>query len=183
VCEPQNAEIQTAEEKTTMIYLLHYDSPLHHAQHYLGSCDDAQRIQDHGNGTSRARLPQVFCQLGVQFIVARTWEGGRTGERKLKNQKNARVLCPICRSAKLSVRAKQKRERRRQRKLPFSERAWRRPGRRLLPWVLVSWSPLYRRIGQSRGAICAQRWNSISYRDAIAEAMLKEGSESKVSNS
>ncbi|HEY6252032.1 MAG TPA: hypothetical protein VI685_18910, partial [Candidatus Angelobacter sp.] len=103
----------------TMIYLLHYDRPLHHAQHYLGSCDDPQRIQDHGNGTSRARLPQVFCQLGVQFVVARTWEGSRTGERKLKNQKNARVLCPICRTAKLSVRAKQKRERRRQRKLPF----------------------------------------------------------------
>jgi hypothetical protein len=42
-------------------------------------------------------------------------------ERKLKNQKNARVLSPICRTAKLSVRAKQKRERRAQRKLPFTE--------------------------------------------------------------
>ena len=104
-----------------MIYLLHYDKPLHHAQHYLGSCDDAQRIQDHGTGTSRARLPQVFCLLGVQFVVARTWEGGRTGERKLKNQKNARVLCPICRTKKLSVRAKQQRARRAVRKLPFPE--------------------------------------------------------------
>lgn len=107
-----------------MIYLLHYDRPLHHAQHYLGSCDDPQRIQDHGNGTSRARLPQVFCQLGVEFVVARTWEGGRTGERKLKNQKNARVLCPICRTAKLTNRAKQKRDRRAQRKLPFPDSAW-----------------------------------------------------------
>jgi len=61
----------------------------------------------------------VFCQLGVQFVVARTWEGGRTGERKLKNQKNARVLCPICRTAKLTIRAKQKRTRRAQRKPPF----------------------------------------------------------------
>jgi hypothetical protein len=104
-----------------MIYLLHYDRPLHHAQHYLGSCDDAQRIQDHGNGTSRARLPQVFCELGVQFIVARTWEGGRIGERKLKNQKNARVLCPICRTHKLTVRAKQQRARRAVRKLPFPD--------------------------------------------------------------
>ena len=106
-----------------MIYLLHYDRPLHHAQHYLGSCDDPQRIQSHGNGTSRARLPQVFCQLGVQFVVARTWEGGRTGERKLKNQKNARVLCPICRTRKLKDRAKQKRNRRAQRKLPFPDAA------------------------------------------------------------
>ncbi|HEV2987319.1 MAG TPA: hypothetical protein VG759_02675 [Candidatus Angelobacter sp.] len=95
-----------------MIYLLHYDRPLHHAQHYLGSCDDPQRIQDHGTGTSRARLPEVFYQLGVQFIVARTWEGGRTGERKLKNHKNARVLCPICRTKKLTVRAAQQRARR-----------------------------------------------------------------------
>ena len=105
-----------------MIYLLHYDRPLHHAQHYLGSCDDPQRIQDHGNGTSRARLPQVFCQLGVQFVVARTWEGGRTDERKLKNRKNARVLCPICRTHKLTVRAKHQRARRAQRKLPFNVR-------------------------------------------------------------
>jgi hypothetical protein len=104
-----------------MIYLLHYDTPLHHAQHYLGSCDDPQRIQDHGSGTSRARLPQVFCELGVQFVVARTWEGSRTGERKLKNQKNARVLCPICRLHKLTVRAKQQRARRAQRKVPFGE--------------------------------------------------------------
>jgi len=113
----------TAEEKPTMIYLLHYDRPLHHAQHYLGSCDDPQRIQDHGNGTSRARLPEVFCQLGVQFVVARTWEGGRTDERKLKNQKNARVLCPICRTHKLTVRAKHQRTRRAQRRLPFPEQA------------------------------------------------------------
>lgn len=104
-----------------MIYLLHYDRPLHHAQHYLGSCDDPQRIQDHGNGTSRARLPQVFCELGVQFVVARTWEGDRTGERKLKNQKNARVLCPICRTQKLSVRARQQRARRSVRWLPFPD--------------------------------------------------------------
>lgn len=104
-----------------MIYLLHYDKPLHHAQHYLGSCDDPQRIQDHGTGTSRARLPQVFFDLGVQFVVARTWEGGRVGERKLKNRKNARMLCPICRAQKLKQHAKQQRARRAVRWLPFPE--------------------------------------------------------------
>jgi hypothetical protein len=86
-----------------MVYLLHYDRPLHHAHHYLGSCDDPERIQDHGTGTLRARLPQVFRELGVQFVVARTWNGGRTDERKLKNQKNARVLCPICRTQSLNI--------------------------------------------------------------------------------
>jgi len=99
---------------------LHYNRPLHHAQHYLGSCDDPQRIQDDGNGTSRARLPQVLCQLGAQFVVARTWEG-RTGERKLKNQKNARLLCPISRAAKLRTRPRQERDRRTQGKPPFPD--------------------------------------------------------------
>jgi len=104
-----------------MIYLLHYDRPLHHAQHYLGSCDDPQRIQDHGDRTSRARLPHVFSELEIQFVVTGTWEGGRTGERKLKNQKNAHVLCPICRTHKLAIRAKYQRNRRSQRKLPFPD--------------------------------------------------------------
>jgi hypothetical protein len=49
----------------------------------------------------------VFCQLGVQFVVARTWKGGRTGERKL-----TRVLSPICRAQKLKNRVKLRRVRR-----------------------------------------------------------------------
>ena len=52
-----------------------------------------------------AHLPQAFYRQGIPFIIVRTWsEGDRTVERKLKNLKNARLLCPICRVASLKSR-------------------------------------------------------------------------------
>jgi hypothetical protein len=37
---------------------------------------------------------------GIGFEVARTWDGDRRLERRLKNQRNAPArLCPICRAA------------------------------------------------------------------------------------
>ena len=79
-----------------MIYLLHYDRPLHHAQHYLGFTDDLDaRTARHLNGFG-GRLPPVFSELGISFRIARTWDGDRKLERKLKNRKNGRKLCPIC---------------------------------------------------------------------------------------
>jgi len=95
-----------------MLYLLHYDTRLHHAQHYLGFAESEKRIEQHANGTSRAHLPAAFFQNGVNFVVARTWdEGARTDERRLKNHKNARLLCPICRQEKLRIKAAQRRAR------------------------------------------------------------------------
>ena len=79
-----------------MIYLLHYDRPLHHAQHYLGFTDDLEaRTARHLNGFG-GRLPAVFSELGISFTIARTWDGDRALERKLKKRKNSRKLCPIC---------------------------------------------------------------------------------------
>jgi hypothetical protein len=83
-----------------MIYLLHYDRPLHHAQHYLGFTDDLDaRTTRHLTGFG-GRLPAVFSELGISFTIARTWDGDRTLERKLKKRKNGRKLCPICLKAK-----------------------------------------------------------------------------------
>jgi len=79
-----------------MVYLLHFDTPYKHARHYLGSSDDvAERIERHRQGRG-ARLMEVIAQAGIGFQLARTWDGGRTEERKLKNQKNSPRLCPIC---------------------------------------------------------------------------------------
>lgn len=79
-----------------MIYLLHYDRPLHHAQHYLGFTDDLDaRTARHLNGFG-GWLPAVFSELGISFTIARTWDGDRNLERKLKRRKNGRKLCPIC---------------------------------------------------------------------------------------
>jgi hypothetical protein len=86
------------------VYLLHFSSLYRHARHYpstslrasLGYASDlAKRVQQHRNGTG-ARLPQVCAEHGIDFVVARTWEGGRDTERTLKRRKCSPKLCPIC---------------------------------------------------------------------------------------
>jgi len=79
------------------VYLLHFERPLHHAQHYIGYAEDLEaRLARHRSGNG-ARLVEVFTVAGIDFTVARTWEGDRDLERRLKRRKNARRLCPICR--------------------------------------------------------------------------------------
>jgi predicted GIY-YIG superfamily endonuclease len=86
--------------RTSTCYLLHFDSPLgnerHQALHYLGSATDLEaRLGEHREGRS-ARIMEVLHERGIGFTCVRTWEGGRQVERKLKNRKKARKLCPIC---------------------------------------------------------------------------------------
>jgi predicted GIY-YIG superfamily endonuclease len=79
------------------VYLIHFATPYKHAAHYIGYADNMkERLQHHRNGTG-ARLIQVIQLAGIDWKVARTWEGkSRTFERRLKNQKQAPRLCPIC---------------------------------------------------------------------------------------
>lgn len=85
------------------VYLLHLSQPLgserHHAQHYIGQAVDLDRrmCEHRRGGSNTAKLIQAAHRLGVGFTLARTWEGGRDLEKKLKAQKKARLLCPICR--------------------------------------------------------------------------------------
>ena len=82
------------------VYLLHFLQPYHHARHYLGSTDDIDsRLQEHRTGQG-ARLTQVIHEAGISFILARTWEGGRDLERKLKRWHKSPDLCPICKAQK-----------------------------------------------------------------------------------
>jgi predicted GIY-YIG superfamily endonuclease len=83
-----------------MVYLIHLDAPLHHAQHYLGFvADDSmvlERLAKHQAGTGSKFLRAVNA-AGIRYYIARVWPGaGRTEERKLKNKKKSRTLCPIC---------------------------------------------------------------------------------------
>lgn len=82
-----------------MVYLLHFDRPInssHTAQHYLGSSLWIEsRLNQHRSGKG-ARLCKVARERGIGFTLARTWQGGRKLERKLKQQKNGKKLCPIC---------------------------------------------------------------------------------------
>lgn len=82
------------------VYLLHFDAPLAHAQHYVGYAEDLEaRIARHRKGNG-ARLVSVFAEKGIGFTVARTWPGDRKQERRIKNLKNSPRLCPICREHK-----------------------------------------------------------------------------------
>jgi predicted GIY-YIG superfamily endonuclease len=80
------------------VYLIHFAQPYRHAKHYLGQSDQLEhRLAEHRAGTG-ARLMQVVREAGIEWVVARTWVGGRRKEFELKSQKNSpKNLCPICR--------------------------------------------------------------------------------------
>lgn len=77
-------------------YLLHFDKPYRHAQHYLGwTINLEKRLDEHLNGTG-GRLLQVIGDEGIGFELVRTWPNMKlSDEKRLKNQHN-RKLCPKC---------------------------------------------------------------------------------------
>jgi len=82
-----------------MIYLIHFERPLHHARHYLGFCEDGgleARLERHATGRG-SKLMKAVQQAGIRWCVVRTWpDGTRDEERRLKNRKNTPCLCPVC---------------------------------------------------------------------------------------
>lgn len=93
------------------VYLLHLKRPLPRgvspsgtaltAGHYVGFSEDlVGRLLDHAEGNANAaRFMQVCHERGIDFQLARTWEGKgatRRFERRVKNYKKAARLCPIC---------------------------------------------------------------------------------------
>lgn len=81
-------------------YLLHLDGKLGRAQHYIGTSGNLpRRLKDHGTKAG-ARLLEVARQMGIGWTLARTWEGGRETEKRLKARKNAPKFCPICKAGR-----------------------------------------------------------------------------------
>lgn len=88
---------------TGTVYLIHFDRPVGDlsnprgkALHYLGyaaNLDD--RLSRHVQGQG-SHLMAAVVKAGIPWRVVRTWRGGRRLERRLKNQKNAPRLCPVC---------------------------------------------------------------------------------------
>jgi predicted GIY-YIG superfamily endonuclease len=81
-----------------MVYLIHFQTKLHHAQHYLGFVERnlSRRIKKHQSG-SGAKLLAALNRAGIAWDVVRVWQDGdRHFERTLKNRKKARCLCPVC---------------------------------------------------------------------------------------
>ncbi len=88
------------------VYLIHFDrkignpdNPRAMAQHYLGFSDKfLKRMHDHAKGQGSA-IMAFLSQQKIGWRVVRTWKGGRTLERQLKNRKSAKTFCPICRAS------------------------------------------------------------------------------------
>lgn len=83
------------------VYLIHFDTPYKHAEHYLGSCISLDyRLAQHRAGTG-ARLMEVIAEAGISWEVSRIWrcdspELARLLEAKLKRRCNDKRLCPLC---------------------------------------------------------------------------------------
>lgn len=103
--EPQTLPLyQLIEQKWTdgpVVYLLHFETRLHHAQHYIGWVSDrrglARRLEEHRRGRG-ARIMAAIVRAGIDFHLVAIWHGSRAFERRLKRQKNASRLCPVCRA-------------------------------------------------------------------------------------
>lgn len=78
-------------------YLIHFEKPYKHAQHYIGWTENLeQRLVCHQSGTG-ARLMEVVTGAGIDWVLATYWENtSRHFERKLKSMKNASFYCPVC---------------------------------------------------------------------------------------
>lgn len=82
------------------IYVLHFDKPLHHAQHYCGcTVDIRQRLMTHATGRG-ARIVQAAMEAGITWRLAALATTHVTGmrkiERQIKNWHGLAELCPIC---------------------------------------------------------------------------------------
>lgn len=91
------------------VYLIHFDKPLAHAQHYMGFADGdetkiAARLKRHRKNRGSALMAAVNA-AGINYDVVRVWpDYTRDDERKLKNRKKARELCPVCKENKLKIK-------------------------------------------------------------------------------
>lgn len=81
-----------------MVYLIHFKTKLHHAEHFLGFVERnlPRRLKKHKSGAG-AKLLAALNRAEIDWEVVRVWkDGDRHFERKLKNYKKARCFCPVC---------------------------------------------------------------------------------------
>lgn len=86
-----------AERPGGTVYLLHFEQPFGHARHYLGYAGPGNltaRLLHHQAG-SGANLMRHVGKAGIGWMLARTWPGDRTTERRMKVRGHTR-RCPAC---------------------------------------------------------------------------------------
>jgi predicted GIY-YIG superfamily endonuclease len=90
-----------------VIYLIHFDTPLSHARHYIGFVreDDGldARIAEHRSGQG-ARLLRACNAAGIGWRVVATFPGDRKAERRMKRWRCIARTCPVCRAEALRRR-------------------------------------------------------------------------------
>ncbi len=88
-------------------YLIHFSAPFGHARHYVGSTTRSveQRFAEHVRGEG-ANLTVLAVKAGITLTLARTWDGDRGMETRLKYRDNPQRAgvkhgmtryCPVCR--------------------------------------------------------------------------------------
>ena len=85
------------------VYLLHFESALHHAQHYTGCASDVEaRLKRHRSGNG-AKFVKRMSELGISFEVAMIWPDGTPKLEKAIKHRHGSIkdLCPICKAIKL----------------------------------------------------------------------------------
>jgi len=83
-----------------VIYVLHFDDKLSHAQHYAGCTSNLlNRLKAHANGAG-SRLTRELFRLGREWQLGGLYQTSFTNmrkhERDLKDQANAARYCEIC---------------------------------------------------------------------------------------
>jgi hypothetical protein len=81
----------------SVVYVLHFDPPLHHARHYIGIAHDgdvARRLREHRKGRGSGLVAAVFA-AGSFVSVVLLLPGNLGLERRLHNRHGTRV-CPVC---------------------------------------------------------------------------------------
>lgn len=99
------------------IYLIHFERPVglpddnrqakgrgprkgqvFGASHYCGFAKDFEkRLEQHKNGNG-SKLCAAARRAGIAFSIVRTWEGTRALERKIKNTRQLKGYCPVCKA-------------------------------------------------------------------------------------
>lgn len=80
----------------SVVYLLHFDQPLHHARHYIGFCQSYEGLESRFEHHAKGHGSRLLRAVGGGWKLVRLWTGSRDDERRLKNRKEAPALCPVC---------------------------------------------------------------------------------------
>lgn len=84
-----------------MVYLIHFQEKLHHAQHYIGFVAGGNKALEnrwlqHVNNCG-AKILRACNLVGIEYEIVKVWrKGDRSFERWLKKKKKARCMCPVC---------------------------------------------------------------------------------------